>query len=322
MSVLITGVAGFIGSNLARKILSNGIYVFGIDNLSNGNFANISDLNYSTSFSFKQVEMTNFESYQTAFNYFHNINPITEVWHFAANSNIPAGINDLTLDLNDTFITTINTLRLMQANNIRIIAFASSSAIYGDLGDCPLVEDIGPLLPISNYGAMKLSSEATISAATENNINQAFIFRFPNVVGVPATHGVILDFIHKLKASPDNLVVLGNGTQTKEYLHIDDLIDAMLYIRDRAVDKLAYFNIGTGDGGVTVRFIAEETVRIFAPYASISYGNGNKGWIGDVPRFKYSINKLKSLGWIPKMSSKDAVTKAIQEITTQVLKSK
>jgi UDP-glucose 4-epimerase len=148
----------------------------------------------------------------------------------------------------------------MREHKIPRLAFASTSAIYGDLNQ-KLTEDIGPLFPISNYGAMKLASEAAISAAAESFLERAWIFRFPNVVGSRATHGAIFDFIHKLKKNPAELEVLGDGTQEKPYFHVADLIDAMLFITDNAQEKLNFFNIGTSDSITTVCYLAETTVR-------------------------------------------------------------
>ncbi len=178
----------------------------------------------------------------------------------AANSDIRAGVADPDVDFRDTFHTTYNLLRLMREHKIPRLAFASTSAIYGDLKQ-KLTEDIGPLFPISNYGAMKLASEAAISAAAESFLERAWIFRFPNVVGSRATHGAIFDFIHKLKKNPAELEVLGDGTQEKPYFHVADLIEAMLFITDNAKDKLNFFNIGTSDTMTTVRYLAETTVR-------------------------------------------------------------
>jgi UDP-glucose 4-epimerase len=164
---------------------------------------------------------------------------------------------------------------------------------------------------------MKLASEAIISASLESHLRQAFLFRFPNVIGVPATHGVIQDLMRKLKVTPGNLEVLGDGSQQKSYLHVDELVDAMLYIRRTAHEKLSYYNIGAADDGVTVRFIAETVRDRVAPRASITFGNGSKGWVGDVPRFRYSIAKLSALGWRPRLGSVEAVRRAVGEIAQQ-----
>jgi len=234
----------------------------------------------------------------------------------AANSDIRAGVADPDVDFRDTFLTTYNLLKLMREHKIPRLAFASTSAIYGDLNQ-KLTEDIGPLFPISNYGAMKLASEAAISAAAESFLERAWIFRFPNVVGSRATHGAIYDFIHKLKKKPAELEVLGDGTQEKPYFHVADLIDAMLFITDNAAGKLNFFNIGTSDSVTTVRYLAEMTVRIAAPKAKIRYTGGDRGWVGDVPKVNYSVEKLKKLGWSPRLTSNQAVDRAVAEIVAE-----
>ena len=317
MAILITGAAGFIGANLASELVSQGETVFGVDNFSLGNICNLDVVINDPHFSFIEVDLLDIPSFRAAFVQFNMRETITEVWHLAANSDISAGIENPMMDLNNTFLTTFNTLSMMKEFKVSVLAFASSSAIYGDLNGQRLTEDIGPLLPISNYGAMKLASEAAISAAAESFLSKIFLFRFPNVIGTPATHGVILDFVRKLKVSPNSLEVLGNGKQQKSYLHVDDLISAMLFIRAKDSAKVCLYNIGPSDEGVTVSFIAEETIKAISPGASVSFGEGEKGWVGDVPRFIYSMSKLKLLGWEPKSNSAAAVRKAISEIMAQ-----
>jgi len=263
------------------------------------------------------VHLHDLDAYGDALRRAHAKRPVDEIWHLAASSDIPAGIADPGIDLRDTYMTTFNTLAVMKELGIGTLAFASSSAIYGDHGERSLSEDTGPLFPISNYGAMKLASEAAISAALESYLKRAFIFRFPNVIGVPATHGVVLDFVRKLKATPGRLQVLGDGTQQKSYLHVEDLVNAMLFIRARAGERLNYYNIGPGDDGVSVRDIAQAVVRAVAPGASIAFGVGNRGWVGDVPRFAYATEKLARLGWTPSLSSAQAIQKALAQIVAQ-----
>ncbi len=317
MTILITGAAGFVGCNLAKVLLEHGHEVAGFDNLCRGNMNNLAQVIGNPRFRFINVDLADITAYRDAIIAIDKNSAVTEIWHMAANSDIPAGISDTSVDLRDTFMTTHNTLALMKEFEVRIIAFASSSAVYGDLGDRELFEDIGPLFPISNYGAMKLASEAAISAAAESHLERAYLFRFPNVIGTPATHGVILDFIRKLKATPNQLEVLGDGTQQKSYLHVDELIEAMLFIRERSRDRLNYHNIGATDDGVSVKFIAETVVAQTAPGATIRFGQGNKGWVGDVPRFRYSTAKLAALGWQPAASSADAIRKAVAQIHAQ-----
>jgi len=164
---------------------------------------------------------------------------------------------------------------------------------------------------------MKLASEAQIRAAVEAGLERADIFRFPNVVGTPATHGVIIDLIRKCRKTPTGFDVLGDGTQQKAYLHVDDLVDAMLYIADRATGRYNVFNIGPDDEGITVARIAETVRDSVSPGAQIRYGRGNKGWTGDVPRFRYDTRKLAGLGWKPKLNSDGAIARAVSEIAEQ-----
>jgi UDP-glucose 4-epimerase len=316
-AIFISGVAGFVGSKLARLFIDRGNSVFGFDNLSRGSRENLSGLLTHERFTFENVDLSDAGAVRSRFLNCHSRTPISEVWHMAANSDIPAGIADASVDLRDTFLSTFNVLDSMKEAGVPFLAFASSSAIYGDLGEAPISEDVGPLLPISNYGAMKLASEALISAAVENWLARALIFRFPNVIGVPATHGVVLDFVRKLKSTPNKLNVLGSGRQRKAYLHVNDLIDALGYLRENASERLGYYNIGPEDNGVTVSFIAETTVEAVAPGAGIEYGVEDRGWTGDVPRFSYDIAKIRALGWRPQLGSADAVRKAVVEIVRQ-----
>ena len=308
MMRLIIGGAGFIGSSLVKNLLMDDAKIIVIDKLLLGSIDYID----TSKVKFHQIDVNNIEQVLKAL---HG-QQIEEVWHLAANSDIPAGIENLSVDLNDTFMSTVSTLEIMKKINCKRLYFASSSAVYG-FNENRLHEDIGPLMPISNYGAMKLSSEALISASLESFLDKVCIYRFPNVVGVPATHGVILDFINKLKKDMSRLDVLGNGTQQKTYLHVSELVEAMLFINKNTDNGMNYFNIGAMDDGVFVSQIAEEITKVISPDATIHYQKNDRGWVGDVPRFYYSVDKLKNLGWIPKMSSLEAIKRAIGEIASQ-----
>jgi len=315
--VLITGAAGFIASHLADVLLARGLTVVGIDSLKLGKRANIATALAHPRFKFYQADLNDAAATGAILAAESKLAPFDAVWHLAANSDIRAGVADPDVDLRDTFLTTHNVLKQMREHKIPRLAFASTSAIYG-VHDRALTEDIGPLFPISNYGAMKLASEATISAATESFLERAWIFRFPNVVGSRATHGAIYDFCHKLKLNPAELEVLGDGTQQKPYFHVADLIEAMLFITDNGPDKLNCYNIGTSDSVTTVRYLAETTVRHAAPAATIRYTGGNRGWVGDVPKVNYSVEKLKRLGWAPRLTSNQAVDRAVAEIVAEI----
>jgi UDP-glucose 4-epimerase len=312
-TVLVTGAAGFVGSHLADRLLEQGHRVVGIDNLSRGTRGNLQQALRHPAFSFVEADLSDLSSFRRMVAEFD----IRTVWHMAANSDIPGGIGDPNVDFRDTLLTTFNTLALMREAGIPRIAFASTSAVYG-IHDEPLRENTGPLFPISNYGAMKLASEALISAALESFLERAWIFRFPNVIGPRATHGIIFDLMAKLKTNPPDLEVLGDGTQQKPYLHISDLLDAMWTIYGGTSDALNYFNIGPADEGTTVLEIAQSVLRQAAPSTPLRFTGGNKGWVGDVPRFRYSIEKIKRLGWQPKLTSTQAVDRAVAEIFGEI----
>jgi UDP-glucose 4-epimerase len=165
---------------------------------------------------------------------------------------------------------------------------------------------------------MKLASEGLISAAVETFLETAWIFRFPNVIGDRATHGVIYDLLHKLRRSRSELEVLGNGSQQKPYLHVSELVEAMIFIVGHSSDRLNCYNVSGVDAGATVRFIAETVISVDSPGTPIRYTGGDKGWVGDVPNYQYSTEKLQRLGWRPSMTSEQAVERAVREIYTEI----
>lgn len=312
-TVLVTGAAGFIGSHLTDRLLENGLTVVGTDNLSRGTRSNLSDALSHPRFQFLEADLSNLATIREILSQF----PIDTVWHMVANSDIGAGVVDPSVDFRDTFLTTFHLLLAMREAQIRRIAFPSTSAVYGVHSDV-LTENTGPLFPISSYGAMKLASEGIISAAVESHLERAWIFRFPNVVGPRATHGIIFDLLNRLKSDPPELEVFGDGTQQKPYLHVSELVEAMLIIHDRTRDPLNYFMIGPDDEGTTVRNIAEAVIRVAAPSTAIHFTGGSRGWVGDVPKFRYSIEKLKRLGWSPRLTSLEAIEQAIPEIYSEL----
>jgi UDP-glucose 4-epimerase len=311
--MLVTGAAGFIGSHLVDRLLADGHRVVGVDNMSRGTRENLGPALAHKDFLLIEGDCAQPETLTAAV---ATHGPVDIVWHLAANSDIAAGVADPRIDMRDTFMTTYGAVEIAKAAGAKKIAFASTSAVYGAHPD-PLRETHGPMLPISNYGAMKLAGEALISAAVESDLATAWIFRFPNVVGGRATHGVINDLFLKLKRDPTELEVLGDGKQQKPYLHVSDLIEAMLFILETGEGPRQLFNIGPEDDGFDVAGIAAGVIAASKTGARIRYTGGDRGWVGDVPRFTYSVDKLAKLGWRPSMSSAAAVSRAIQEVAVQ-----
>lgn len=308
MKILVTGGAGFIGCHLVDLLLSQNNKVVVIDNLSLGKKENIIHNLSNNNFSFYKKNLLNEKVLRNIF----QKEKFDVIFHFAANSDISSSWGEPNIDFENTFLSTYIILKMMKDMDVRQIIFPSTSAIYGEAKQ-PIDEDYGPLFPVSHYGAAKMASEAFISSFVHNYGLQAWIIRFPNVVGERATHGVIFDFINKLKMNPEQLEVLGNGKQKKPYLYVEDLIAAIIYIWKNSNQNINYFNVGA-DSQTTVDKIAKVVIEKMKLNANIKYTGGNTGWVGDVAKFSYQLDKIHKLGWHAKYSSDQSVKKAIEKI--------
>lgn len=308
MNILITGGAGFIGSHLCDSLLHENNNLTVVDNLSLGSEENIKHLFQNNNFRFIKKDLLDFEELKKIF----RNGDFEMVYHLAANSDIQKGVNDPKVDYDLTFNTTFNVLQCMREFRVYKLFFASTSAIYGDTSK-ELIEDFGPLLPVSNYGASKLASEAFISAFSSNYNIQTWIIRFPNVVGERFTHGVIFDFIAKLKNDPKSLTVLGNGEQIKPYLYVKDLIEGILFVCNNSDGLHNVYNLGV-ESRTKVKDIAKMVIEEMGLFSKINYTGGDRGWLGDVPEFKYNLSKIHDLGWSAKYSSNDAVRLSIKKV--------
>lgn len=307
MKIFITGGAGFIGSHLVDRLINSGeITIY--DNLSSGRKEFIQHHLDKPNFHFIPADLLDFDTLSKAITN-HDI-----VFHLAANPDVRAGIADTKLDLQQGTVATCNVLEAMKVNQIRKIIFASSSTVYGEAGTKSVAEDYGPLLPISLYGASKLACEGLISAFCHLFDMQAWIFRFANVVGARASHGVIFDFINKLKQNPTELEILGDGTQEKPYLYVADCINGILFGLEHSQEQVNVLNLGT-DSSTNVTAIASMVAEAMGlSEVKFIYTGGNRGWRGDVPQVKFDIDKLKKLGWKPDYNSDEAVRRAIRDI--------
>ncbi len=307
MNLLITGGAGFIGSHLDDALIARGHRITAVDNLVLGRKENIEHLIGNPNFRFVEADLLDMPKMREIF----AEGKFDMVYHLAANSDIQKGGKDPIVDYNLTFNTTFNVLQLLKEFEIKKFFFASTSAIYGETYDV-LNEDYGPLKPVSNYGAGKLASEAFISAFSSTYGIQTWITRFPNVVGERFTHGVIYDFVKKLRYNPEELEVLGNGEQCKPYVYVKDLVEAILYVIDNASEKYNVYMIGS-DSRTKVKEIAAMVIEEMGLNAKIRYTGGDRGWVGDVPEFRYDLAKINKLGWIAPHNSNESVRLAIQK---------
>lgn len=309
MRILVTGGAGFIGSHLCDRLLERGDILWCLDNLRLGRRRNIAHLESSPDFHFVGFDVLDKANLAALFADVR----FDAVFHLAANSDIAAGTTNFQLDLELNQLTTVAVLEAMNAHGVKRLFFASTSAIFGET-DALLHEDFAPLQPISFYGASKLAAEAYISVFARTFGGRAVILRFPNVVGERATHGVIYDFLRKLETDRGKLEVLGDGKQLKPYLYVSDLIDAVLVAWDKADTPFAVYH-AAGVGNTSVREIADIVVAAAGRADThITFMGGDRGWPGDVPRFRYDISRLQALGWQPQRHSTDAVRYAVERI--------
>jgi len=305
--ILVTGGAGFIGSHLCEELIKNNSIVV-IDKMFHGN--NLIGLEDNPNLTIFRWDILNNDSLSFIFDNYE----FDTVFHFAANSDIYA--NNPKTDIDNTLKTTLRILSKCKKNGIKELVFASTSAIYGDTKDL-IMESYGPLMPISHYGAAKLASEALICSYAKNYDIRSWICRFPNVIGGRATHGVIYDFINKINKNPEELEVLGNGEQIKPYLHVSELVDAVLFIWKNAKKNINIYNI-SGRGRTTVKDIAEMVIKHAGTKTKIKYTGGTSGWVGDCPEYLFNTEKLIRLGWIPKGDSDSAVKQSIREVWKQL----
>ena len=308
MKAFVTGGAGFIGSHLVDRLINKGDIVTVYDNLSSGKKQFLEQHMNNDNFSFINADLLDLSKLKK------EIKDHDVAFHIAANPYVRLGEKQTRLDLEQGAIVTYNILEAMRVNDIKKIVFSSSSVVYAETPLKSIPEDYGPTLPISLYGAGKLAAEGLISAFCGTFGFQAWIYRFANVVGIRGTHGVIVDFIDKLKKNPKKLEILGDGNQQKTYLHVSEVIDGMLHAFEKSNDQINLYNLGC-NSDTTVNSIAEMVVEEMGfKNVEFKYTGGKRGWPGDVPRFQLESSKINKLGWKAKYTSDEAVRKAIREI--------
>ncbi len=303
----VTGGAGFIGSHLVERLLEQGHTVTVYDNFVTGRRGRLENVLSHSRFTLIEGDILDLPRLSEA------MRGAAVVWHLAANTDIPKGNVQTSLDLESCTIGTQRTLEAMRAAGVGSIVFASSAAIYGDIEILPAPEAAGPLLPISLYGAAKLACEALISAYAHLYGIRGSIFRFGNIVGGGMERGVIFDFIQKLRRNPKELEVLGDGEQRKPYLLVEDCLAGMDCGRRRDV-WCDIYNLGVDDS-ITVKQIASIVIdEMGLDGAEIRYTGGRRGWPGDAPQLFFNVEKIRALGWQPSHTAEAAVRIAARRL--------
>lgn len=310
MKALVTGAAGFIGSHLVDALLAEGHQTAGIDNYFNGTKDNLSHLGGAADFKMYEQDLCDLEALKKVF----EKEKFDYVFHMAANSDIQASAADPMVEYENTYRTTFHVLECMRLYGVKKLFFASTSAVYGENIGSRTAEDGTVLQPISYYGGCKLGAEGAISAFSYMNDMQALIFRFPNVIGPRLTHGVIFDFIKRLREDASHLRILGDGRQTKPYLYVSDLIKAIMQLKETGTQGITLYNVGvqtqTSVTGIA-DIVCEKMNLSGIPY---HYTGGRGGWKGDVPCYQYNLEKIHNAGWHAAHTSEEAVRLTVENV--------
>lgn len=306
--VLVTGGAGFIGSHVLPALLHRGATVCVFDNLSTGKLENIKHWFTNTDFAFIRGDLLNTSGFTKL-----SQNRYDLIFHLAANPEVRISSINPDVHFQQNLVSTLNLLEyLRKSESNPLLVFTSTSTVYGEAAEIPTPENYAPLLPISIYGATKLACECLISAYAYTYGFKAIIYRLANIIGRRSQHGVIYDFIQKLKKKINELEILGDGTQTKSYLHISDCIEAMLIGVKKSKKQVEIFNIGSEDqiNVINIAKIVIDKMELENVKIELTGGvDGGRGWKGDVKNMLLDISKIKSVGWKPKLNSKQAVQK-------------
>lgn len=310
---IITGGAGFVGSNMADFLLNKGIEVKVVDNFSSGKMKFIEHNIDNPLFSYEKVDLKDAELIKKVFSGGYDI-----VFHFAANADVKGGTKNPTLDLKENVITISNVLEAMRHNNIKKIVFSSTGSIYGEPEVFPTPENAPFPIQTSMYGAAKLYGEGLMQAYCEGFDMQCWIYRFVSILGERYTHGVIFSFYQQLISQKDEsnkkLAFLSDGTPLKSYLYIGDCIEGIWAGLNHSNEKVNIFNLGTNEE-MMVKDMADVVVGKITPKDQVGYelGKTERGWIGDSPHIRLDISKLNKIsGWKPKLTIKDAIIKTLE----------
>lgn len=306
MNCFVAGGAGFIGGHMVNRLLARPDYeVVVYDNFSSGRAWHLPE---NPRLKVVSGDLKDLPALSKA------IAGSDVVFHFASNPDIAKAATQPDIDFWEGTFLTQNLLEAMRTQGVPKLIYASGSGVYGDTGEVAVSEETTPLLPISTYGASKLACEALIGCYAHMFGLQGVAFRFANVVGPRQTHGVAYDFILRLLKAPDRLEILGDGWQSKSYIHVDDVLDALLLLYDQGWAGFDFFNVATQDY-ITVRQIADlVATRLGLANVQYSFTGGSRGWKGDVPVVRFDTAKIRQKGWANKRSTVQAMTDSIDSI--------
>ena len=320
MKIFISGGAGFIGSHILQKLISKSstqaITVY--DNFTSGSMEHLAPVLSDLKLKVINGDIKDLSTLTNA------MSGADLVVHFAANPDIAKAVTQPDIDFWEGTYLTQNILEAMRKNGVEKILYTSGSGVYGEAPEIAFKEDYGPLFPISTYGASKLACEALISSYCHMFGIRGRAFRFANVVGPKQTHGVGYDFIRRLRLDSSKLRILGDGTQSKSYIHVDDVLNAMLLVyEDMKLDRspvFDVFNVATDDyiSVTDIANIACEVARIDPLSVIYEYTGGDRGWKGDVPKVLFNVNKIKGLGWKATRSSALAIKDSISSMMNEL----
>lgn len=309
MIALVTGGAGFIGSNLVDRLLQLGHTVIVYDNFTTGHREFLEQARLSPKLTIIKGDLLDSKELSKA------VRGCDFVFHLAANADVRFGIEHPGKDLEQNTLATFNVLEAMRANDVRRIAFSSTGSIYGEPKVFPTPEDAPFPIQTSLYGASKLAGESLIQAYCEGFGFQAYIFRFVSILGERYTHGHVYDFYKQLETNPHELAVLGDGHQRKSYLYVQDCIDAILVALEHAQAKINIFNLGTDEFCELNQSIGWITEHL-GLNPKLNYGGGERGWVGDSPYIFLDCRRIQALGWKPKLSIKEGIIRTLNYLQT------
>jgi UDP-glucose 4-epimerase len=313
----VIGGAGFIGSHTIRKLLSfqSVKSVQAIDNLSSGTLEHIADSLEDPRFTLHEFSLGKDQNLHSL------IRPGETLIHFASNPDIAKAATEPTIDFYQGTVLTNEVAEAARLGGATTILYASGSGVYGDHGTAIMNEIDTPLVPISTYGSSKLAGEALLRAYAYMFDIKSIAFRFGNVIGPMQTHGVGYDFLHQLSQNHGLLHVLGDGKQSKTYVHVDDVVDAILMAEGKVSTPFEVFNVGTDDY-ITVAEIADLAIEVFGQVGKtdIHYSGGRRGWKGDVPVMRLDTNKIRGIGWTNSLTTNQAMKSSLEVMAKQIQK--